>query len=186
MAKISLIGRLAAQPEHVPTSTGRDVIKYAVVTNYGPRDEQKTSWWRVVSYPKEGSAFIDFCRSLGKGQVFPPSFLWASKHKESVRALYLLISFFFSRTLVYVEGNATCTIYENKEGHKLPSVNIRQSRSLIYCCSHCLGCRCRETKGLEERRLIECIGRMEVLAKRDVEAKSEQDQDQESKPTPDE
>lgn len=82
MAKISLIGRLAAQPELVPTSMGRDMIKYAVGTSQGPRDDQKTSWWRVVHYPKEDSNFTNFILSLGKGRVFFPFLFCVSEHNE--------------------------------------------------------------------------------------------------------
>lgn len=47
---MSIIGRLGAEPEVVPTSTGRDVIRYAIATSTGPRDANETSWFRVSSF----------------------------------------------------------------------------------------------------------------------------------------
>lgn len=68
LAKISLIGRLAAPPELIATSTGRDVVKYAVGTSHGPRDDPKTSWFRVNYYAPEGQTKIkDLLLTLGKG-----------------------------------------------------------------------------------------------------------------------
>lgn len=49
-AQVTLIGRLAAEPELTATSTGRDLVKYAIATNYGPRDDRQTSWWKIVSF----------------------------------------------------------------------------------------------------------------------------------------
>ncbi|MCJ1235237.1 ssDNA-binding protein, mitochondrial [Varicellaria rhodocarpa] len=54
LAKITIVGRLAAEPELIPTSTGQDMVRYAVGTNYGPRENRQTSWWRVASFQKEG------------------------------------------------------------------------------------------------------------------------------------
>lgn len=50
LARITIIGRLGAEPELSPTSTGRDVIKYSVGTSFGPKDNRQTSWFRVASF----------------------------------------------------------------------------------------------------------------------------------------
>jgi len=65
-AKMTIIGRLADAPELQATSTGNDILKYAVGTNSGPRDNQKTSWFRVVSFLPEGPQ-RDFIAGLEKG-----------------------------------------------------------------------------------------------------------------------
>ncbi|KAK3066049.1 ssDNA-binding protein, mitochondrial, partial [Teratosphaeriaceae sp. CCFEE 6253] len=39
LAKMQLIGRLADTPEVTPTSTGRDIIRYALGVSTGRRDE---------------------------------------------------------------------------------------------------------------------------------------------------
>lgn len=67
-AKISLIGRLADTPELQATSTGHEILKYAVATSSGPRDNQKTSWFKVVSFLPEGPQ-RDFIAGLDKGYV---------------------------------------------------------------------------------------------------------------------
>ncbi|MCJ1351121.1 MAG: ssDNA-binding protein, mitochondrial [Icmadophila ericetorum] len=54
IAKITIVGRLAAEPELTSTSTGQDMVRYAVGTSYGPRENRQTSWWRVASFVEEG------------------------------------------------------------------------------------------------------------------------------------
>lgn len=70
LAKMQLIGRLADTPEAFHTSTGRELVRYAVGVSTGPRDEngnRATSWFRVGSF-SEG-AQKDFLLSLPKGYV---------------------------------------------------------------------------------------------------------------------
>ncbi len=62
------MGRLADTPELQATSTGQEILRYAVGTNSGPRDNQKTSWFRVTSFLPEGPQ-RDFIASLDKGYV---------------------------------------------------------------------------------------------------------------------
>jgi single-stranded DNA-binding protein len=50
---MTLVGRLGTDPEVTQTSKG-DVIKYAVGTSYGPKDNRQTSWFRVASFAPEG------------------------------------------------------------------------------------------------------------------------------------
>ncbi|KAH7038216.1 uncharacterized protein B0I36DRAFT_216483, partial [Microdochium trichocladiopsis] len=66
IAKITIVGNLAATPELKATSTGRELIEYAVASNSGPRDNRTTSWFRVVSFAPEGPQ-RDFITSLPKG-----------------------------------------------------------------------------------------------------------------------
>jgi hypothetical protein len=65
-AKMQVIGRLAAQPEIVNTSTGRDMVRYSLASSYGPKDNEKTSWWRVVSFQPAGAS-RDYILGLPKG-----------------------------------------------------------------------------------------------------------------------
>ncbi|MCJ1322430.1 ssDNA-binding protein, mitochondrial [Xylographa vitiligo] len=53
IARITIVGRLAADPELTVTSTGQEMVRYAVGTSYGPRENRQTSWWRVASFAKE-------------------------------------------------------------------------------------------------------------------------------------
>ncbi|KXJ94788.1 hypothetical protein Micbo1qcDRAFT_160074 [Microdochium bolleyi] len=66
IAKITIVGNLAATPELRATSTGRELVEYAVASNSGPRDNRLTSWFRVTSFLPEGPQ-RDFLTSLPKG-----------------------------------------------------------------------------------------------------------------------
>jgi len=70
---MTIVGRLADTPELQATSTGQEILRYAVGTNSGPRDNQKTSWFRVTSFLPEGPQ-RDFIASLDKGYVLFSSF----------------------------------------------------------------------------------------------------------------
>lgn len=68
LAKMQLIGRLADTPAVNPTSTGRDVIRYAIGVSTGSRDEngnRGVSWFKVASF-SEGPQ-KDLLLSLPKG-----------------------------------------------------------------------------------------------------------------------
>lgn len=66
IARLSIIGNLADTPEVVSTSSGREIIRYAVASNSGPRDNRQTSWFRVAAFTEEGPR-RDFLLSLPKG-----------------------------------------------------------------------------------------------------------------------
>ncbi|KAL8683700.1 MAG: hypothetical protein Q9186_000334 [Xanthomendoza sp. 1 TL-2023] len=68
LAKISVLGRLAADPELVPTSSGQDLIRYAIGTQSGPKDNRQTSWWKVAAFANEGPQ-KDILLRLGKGSL---------------------------------------------------------------------------------------------------------------------
>ena len=68
LARMQLIGRLADAPELTPTSTGREMVRYALAVSNGPKDEQgnrQTSWFRVASF-QDGPG-RDVLLSLPKG-----------------------------------------------------------------------------------------------------------------------
>ena len=68
LARITIVGNLADAPELVPSSTGREFIRYAVASNHGPRDNRQTSWFRVTSFEPEGPR-RDFLQNVPKGCV---------------------------------------------------------------------------------------------------------------------
>jgi hypothetical protein len=74
VARMIITGRLAAEPELQATSSGQDVIKYAIGTSYGSKENRQTSWFRVASFLPEGSQ-RDFILGLPKGYVLD-SFGW--------------------------------------------------------------------------------------------------------------
>ncbi|EPE31881.1 Nucleic acid-binding protein [Glarea lozoyensis ATCC 20868] len=67
-AKMTIVGRLADTPELQATSTGREILRYAVATNSGPRDNQKSNFFKVTGFLPEGS-FRDFITTLDKGTM---------------------------------------------------------------------------------------------------------------------
>ncbi|RYP22945.1 hypothetical protein DL765_001403 [Monosporascus sp. GIB2] len=68
IAKITLVGNLAATPEVKPTSTGREYVEYAVASNEGSGEKRTTSWFRVATFTEEGPR-RDFLTSLAKGST---------------------------------------------------------------------------------------------------------------------
>jgi hypothetical protein len=65
-AKLAVIGRLAGSPEAHASSTGRTYIKYSLATSHGSRDNERTSWWNVTSFPSS-DAQKDYLLNLPKG-----------------------------------------------------------------------------------------------------------------------
>ncbi|XDG00578.1 hypothetical protein ABKA04_000193 [Annulohypoxylon sp. FPYF3050] len=68
IAKITLVGNLAATPELRATSTGLELVEYSVASNSGPKENRKTSWFRVAALVEEGPR-RDFLTSLPKGST---------------------------------------------------------------------------------------------------------------------
>ncbi|KAI1094419.1 nucleic acid-binding protein [Rostrohypoxylon terebratum] len=68
IAKITLVGNLAASPELRATSSGLEIIEYSVASNSGPKENRKTSWFRVAVVAEEGPR-RDFLTSLPKGST---------------------------------------------------------------------------------------------------------------------
>jgi hypothetical protein len=69
IARMQLVGRLGGDPELITTTTGREVVRYTVATNYGPAEDRKVSWFRVASYLPSGPQ-RDFLLGISKGCVF--------------------------------------------------------------------------------------------------------------------
>ncbi|KAI9762619.1 MAG: ssDNA-binding protein, mitochondrial [Chaenotheca gracillima] len=67
-AKLTVIGRLAAEPELSTTSTGQEIIRYAVASNSGRKDNRTTSWFKVTEFASEGPR-KDFMLSTPKGSL---------------------------------------------------------------------------------------------------------------------
>ncbi|KAK2630256.1 hypothetical protein QTJ16_001076 [Diplocarpon rosae] len=67
-AKMTIVGRLADSPELQATSTGQEVLRYAVGTNSGRGENQKTNWFKISSFLPEGPQ-RDFITSLDKGTL---------------------------------------------------------------------------------------------------------------------
>lgn len=68
LAKMQLIGRLADTPELMPTSTGREIVRYSIGVSGGPRDEsgnRAVSWFRIASFTEGPQR--DLLLSLPKG-----------------------------------------------------------------------------------------------------------------------
>ncbi|KAI1132949.1 nucleic acid-binding protein [Nemania abortiva] len=68
IAKITLVGNLAATPEVKATSTGREIIEYAIASNDGRGENKRTSWFRVATFSEEGPR-RDYLTSLPKGST---------------------------------------------------------------------------------------------------------------------
>lgn len=69
LARMQLIGRLADAPELFNTSTGKELVRYAVGVPTGPKDEngnRAASWYRVAAFIDEGPQ-RDYVLNLPKG-----------------------------------------------------------------------------------------------------------------------
>ncbi|KAG5963327.1 hypothetical protein E4U58_003594 [Claviceps cyperi] len=67
VARISIIGHLADTPEALTTSTGKEIVKYAVASNRGPKENRQTSWFRITSFADGPRR--DFMLGLSKGTL---------------------------------------------------------------------------------------------------------------------
>jgi tRNA uridine 5-carboxymethylaminomethyl modification enzyme len=68
VARITIVGNLADNPELKPSSTGREYLRYAVASNEGYGENRTTSWFNVTAFVPEG-ARRDFLQGLPKGCV---------------------------------------------------------------------------------------------------------------------
>lgn len=68
LARMTIVGRLADSPEIIATSTGQDVVRYALGTSHGPKDNRSTSWWKVACFAPEGG-LREAVLGLGKGSL---------------------------------------------------------------------------------------------------------------------
>lgn len=65
LAKMTIVGNLADTPEAQATSSGREIIKYAVASNSGRSDNRHTSWFRITSFAEGPQK--DYLLNLPKG-----------------------------------------------------------------------------------------------------------------------
>ncbi|KAG6303027.1 hypothetical protein E4U09_001131 [Claviceps aff. purpurea] len=66
-ARITVVGHLADTPEATTTSTGKEIIKYAVASNHGTKDNRQTSWFKITNFADGPRR--DFMLSLSKGTL---------------------------------------------------------------------------------------------------------------------
>ena len=64
IAKITLIGRLAHDPETVTLNNGDEVVRYTVGSKYKQGEEMKVSWFRVAAFNDSSKPYL---QSLKKG-----------------------------------------------------------------------------------------------------------------------
>lgn len=67
LARMTIVGRIGAEPEISETSSGSKVIRFVVGSNSGTRDNQITSWFRVANFVNPESKREDYFMGIGKG-----------------------------------------------------------------------------------------------------------------------
>ncbi|KAH6888564.1 hypothetical protein B0T10DRAFT_488409 [Thelonectria olida] len=65
LARVNIIGNLADAPELQSTSSGREIVRYVIVSNAGSREHRKASFFRVTSFSEGNSR--DYLMNLAKG-----------------------------------------------------------------------------------------------------------------------
>lgn len=65
IAKITLIGRLAKEPEIASLPSGKEMIKYVIGVSRGP--DKPPSWYRVANFEPEGRGGKEYLATLPKG-----------------------------------------------------------------------------------------------------------------------
>lgn len=65
LARMTIVGRLGADPEPHESANGRGFTRYVVGTDSGPRDNRTTSWYRVTSFAEGPSR--EYIMGLKKG-----------------------------------------------------------------------------------------------------------------------
>lgn len=68
IARMIITGRLGAEPELSTTSTGQEIVRYAIATSSGSRDNRQTNWFRVGAFMPD-NASREYFLSLPKGYV---------------------------------------------------------------------------------------------------------------------
>ena len=69
LARITIVGNLAAPPELKAASTGKDFMRYSVASNSGWGENRVSSFFNITAFEAEG-ARRDYLMSLPKGYVF--------------------------------------------------------------------------------------------------------------------
>lgn len=101
--KVSLIGRLGAQPEYVTTEKGKTLARFSIAVNNGYKDKSgnwvdDTQWHNINAWGKTADLVK---KLLSKGQE------------------------------IVVEGKLVNSTYESKNGEKRYSTNIEMSEFLV-------------------------------------------------------
>ncbi|KAJ5576010.1 Primosome PriB/single-strand DNA-binding [Penicillium sp. DV-2018c] len=68
VARLTLTGRLGAEPELQATSSGQEIIKYTIATSSGPVNNRHTSWFRITNFASPGPG-RDLLLGLQKGTL---------------------------------------------------------------------------------------------------------------------
>ncbi|KAL9618298.1 MAG: hypothetical protein Q9160_006948 [Pyrenula sp. 1 TL-2023] len=67
-ARMTIIGNLGATPEVTTLSNGKEVVRYVVASNFGSRENPKTSWFRIALYePKDATR--EYLTNLRRGTL---------------------------------------------------------------------------------------------------------------------
>ncbi|KAF8536136.1 single-strand binding protein family [Trichophaea hybrida] len=66
IAKVTIVGRLAADVEFVTTASGTEIAKYTVGSRYKQGGEDKVSWFRVASFDEHTKNYL---HGLKKGTL---------------------------------------------------------------------------------------------------------------------
>lgn len=68
-AKITLIGNVGKDPEIRTTQTGKKVASFSIATTEGPKNEQKTIWWRCEAWERTAEIIEMFVNKGSKIHV---------------------------------------------------------------------------------------------------------------------
>lgn len=68
LARMSLVGRIGTAPEEVVVSGDRTLVRYNVGTSHGRGENEKTSWFRVASFPTSEKQ-KDYLMNIPKGSL---------------------------------------------------------------------------------------------------------------------
>lgn len=64
--RVTLIGRLGADPEQRITDTGSKMSRFSIATNIGSGDSSRTDWHRIVAFGRTAELCQEY---LNKGQL---------------------------------------------------------------------------------------------------------------------
>ncbi|PWY72900.1 ssDNA binding protein [Aspergillus heteromorphus CBS 117.55] len=67
VARMTITGRIASEPELRATASGSEVVKYTVATNTGSKDNRQSSFFRVTSFSSGSQR--DVILNMGKGTL---------------------------------------------------------------------------------------------------------------------
>lgn len=68
-ARLTIVGRLGADPELISTTSGQELVKYHVATTSGKSDNRQTSWFHITHFVAPEGRTRDYVLGLQKGFV---------------------------------------------------------------------------------------------------------------------